>query len=88
MLHGERLRMQRTQLSLSQSALGKLIHKDGQYVSKLERGVLSSVTTDTLEQLALALKVSTDYLLNLTDDPRPRPRRTRQRDDVDEDEAA
>ena len=51
-------------------------------------GVLSSVTTDTLEHLALALKVRTDYLLNLTDDPRPRPRRTRQHDDADEDEAA
>ncbi len=78
MLHGERIRQLRTQRDLSQGALGKCIGKDGQYVSKLERGVLSSVTTDTLEQLAEALACSTDYLLNRTDDPRqakrPRPR--------------
>lgn len=63
MLHGKRIRMLRTQRSLSQGALGKLIEKDGQYVSKLERGVLSSVTTETLERLADALGCSTDYLL-------------------------
>jgi transcriptional regulator with XRE-family HTH domain len=63
MLHGERVKMLRQQQSLSQGALGKLIKKDGQYVSKLERGVLSSVTTETLEQLADALRCSTDYLL-------------------------
>ena len=63
MIQGERIRMLRTQRSLSQGALGKLIAKDGQYVSKLERGVLSSVTTETLERLADALGCSTDYLL-------------------------
>jgi transcriptional regulator with XRE-family HTH domain len=63
MIQGERIRRLRTQRSLSQGALGKLIAKDGQYVSKLERGVLSSITTDTLEQLADALGCSTDYLL-------------------------
>lgn len=63
MLHGKRIRMLRTQRSLSQGALGKFIEKDGQYVSKLERGVLSSVTTETLERLADALGCSTDYLL-------------------------
>jgi len=63
MLDGERVRHLRGQQSLSQGALGKLIGKDGQYVSKLERGILSSVTTETLERLADALRCSTDYLL-------------------------
>jgi transcriptional regulator with XRE-family HTH domain len=79
MLDGERIRQLRTQHRLSQGALGKGIGKDGQYVSKLERGVLTSVTTDTLEQLAGTLDCSTDYLLGRTDDPRPQPTGKRQR---------
>ena len=81
MIDGERIRQLRTQHALSQGALGKGIGKDGQYVSKLERGILTSVTTDTLEQLAGALDCSTDYLLARTDDPRPQtpPRRPRRR---------
>ena len=80
MIDGERIWQLRTQHALSQGALGKRIGKDGQYISKLERGILTSVTTDTLEQLAGALDCSTDYLLGRTDDPRPqippqRPRR-------------
>jgi transcriptional regulator with XRE-family HTH domain len=70
MIEGERIRQLRTQHGLSQSALAKGIGKDGQYVSKLERGVLTSVTTDTLEQLAGALDCSTDYLLGRTGNPR------------------
>jgi transcriptional regulator with XRE-family HTH domain len=79
MIHGERIRQLRTQLMLSQGALGKGIGKDGQYVSKLERGILTSVTTDTLEQLAGILDCSTDYLLGRTDDPCLQPTGKRQR---------
>ena len=76
MIDGERIRQLRTKRGLSQGALGKGIGKDGQYVSKLERGILTSVTTDTLEQLAGALDCSTDYVLGRTDEPRlQRPRR-------------
>jgi len=81
MIDGARIRQLRTQHALSQGALGKGIGKDGQYISKLERGILTSVTTDTLEQLAGALDCSTDYLLGRTDDPRPQtpPQRPRRR---------
>jgi HTH-type transcriptional regulator, competence development regulator len=79
MIDSERIRQLRTQHGLSQGALGKAIGKDGQYVSKLERGILTSVTTDTLEQLASALDCSTDYLLGRSDEPRLKPTTTRQR---------
>jgi transcriptional regulator with XRE-family HTH domain len=81
MIDGERIRQLRTQRRLSQGALGKGIGKDGQYVSKLERGVLTSVTTDTLEQLAGAFDCSTDYLLGRANTPRPQapPQRQRRR---------
>jgi transcriptional regulator with XRE-family HTH domain len=77
MIDGERIRQLRTQCGLSQGALGKGIGKDGQYVSKLERGILTSVTTDTLEQLAGVLDCSADYLLGRTDDPRLQRQRPR-----------
>jgi transcriptional regulator with XRE-family HTH domain len=70
MLDGERIRQLRTHHALSQDALGRLIGKDGQYVSKLERGVRTCVTSETLEHVAEALACSTDYLLGRTDDPR------------------
>ena len=73
MLRGQRIRDRREQIGLSQEALGHRIGKDGQYVSKLERGIRTNITTDTLEQLAAALVCSADYILGLAEDPRPRP---------------
>ena len=63
MLSGERLRRMREARLLSQGALGKLIEKEGQYISKLERGKLTGITVDTLERLADALDCTTDELL-------------------------
>jgi len=70
MLHADRIAQLRAQRGLSQRGLGRKLGKDAQYISKLERGVRQIVLSTTLEQLALALACSTDYLLNLTDDPR------------------
>ena len=75
MLDRSRIKERREHADLSQEGLGRLIGKDGQYVSKLERGIRQNITTDTLEHLAKALVCSTDYLLGLADDPRPQPRR-------------
>jgi transcriptional regulator with XRE-family HTH domain len=63
MVNGERLRRLREARQLSQGALGKLIDKEGQYISKLERGKLPGLTVDTLERLADALGCTTDELL-------------------------
>ena len=63
MIQQQRVYELRTQLGLSQEGLGKLVGKGGAYISKLERGVLTSVSTTTLERLADVLKCSTDYLL-------------------------
>ena len=47
MIQGHRLRQIREQRALSQGTLGKLVGKDAQYISKLERGVRLSVHTTT-----------------------------------------
>jgi transcriptional regulator with XRE-family HTH domain len=70
MVHADRIAQLRRQHGLSQRGLGLKLGKDAQYVSKLERGARSVVLSTTLAQLAQALGCSSDYLLNLTDDPR------------------
>lgn len=67
MLDRDRLRMARLGLRCSQESLGKAIGKDQSYISKLERGELVDITIQTLERLADALNVSTDYLLGRKD---------------------
>jgi len=59
--------------NLSQGVLGKLIEKDGQYISKLERGILPGMTVETLERLADALGCTTDELLGRTKHEVARP---------------
>ena len=77
MIQGHRLREAREQHALSQGALGKLVAKDGAYISKIERGVLVSVNTTTLERLVTALDTSADYLLGLPEPPTPTTRQRR-----------
>ena len=67
MLQGQRLRHMRERRALSQRALGTLVGKDGRYISKVELGILTSVTTNTLARLVTALEVSADYLLGFSD---------------------
>jgi transcriptional regulator with XRE-family HTH domain len=67
MLQGQRLRHMRERRALSQRALGTLSGQDGRYISKLELGILRSVTTTTLTRLVTALQVSADYLLGCSD---------------------
>jgi transcriptional regulator with XRE-family HTH domain len=62
-LIGDRIQALRQVARLSQSGLGRLIGKDAKYISKLERGVLTNITTETLESLAEHLYCQTDYLL-------------------------
>ena len=63
MLDRDRLRMARLQLRLSQEELGRAIGQDQQYISKLERGIVTEITVTTLVRLADVLSVSTDYLV-------------------------
>jgi transcriptional regulator with XRE-family HTH domain len=79
MLDRDRLRMARLRLRLSQESLGKAIGLDQSYISKIERGELQDITIITLERLADALHVSTDYLLGRQDTTVPAPPRKRPR---------
>ena len=67
MMQGDRLRQVRQQRGLTQTALGKLVGQDGQYIYKVECGLRPSITTTTLARLVTALAVSADYLLGFSD---------------------
>lgn len=63
MLNPMRIKLRRVKEGLTQKELGAVIEKDQAYISQIERGIRSGITTETLEKLADALHVSTDYLL-------------------------
>ena len=61
-----------TQLQLDELYVVLRGVKEGEIsISKVERGVLVSMTTTTLERLVQALHVSADYLLGLSDQAAP-----------------
>jgi transcriptional regulator with XRE-family HTH domain len=63
MLDAERVRMTRLKYRISQRALAEMIGQHQSYISRLERGDVTAITVQTLEALADALNVTTDYLL-------------------------
>jgi len=68
---GDRIRMYRARLRLSQTALGKLVGLSANAVSQLEKGEVEPRAVH-LKALAQVLGVSSDYLLGLTRHAEPR----------------
>src|SRR4051812_7697249 len=68
---GERLKEAREKKGITQRELGVLTDLDETQVSRYETGRLTP-SVKHLGALAKALDISTDYLLELTADPRPR----------------
>lgn len=93
MLDAERVRMTRLKYRISQKKLAEMIGQHQSYISRLERGDVIDITARTLEALADALNVTTDYLLGrdqkavgevtneLENRPQGRNRRTLEEDD-------
>jgi transcriptional regulator with XRE-family HTH domain len=75
---GDRIRMHRARLRLSQRALGKQVGLSTNGISLIERGEVDP-RVSVIRQIADVLGVSTDYLLGRTEDPTPPPKRTRSR---------
>lgn len=69
-IRGDRVRLTREELNLTQDELANLIGAGVQQINRYEN-LKTEPDADTVARLATALSVSTDYLLGLTDDPRP-----------------
>ena len=59
---GKRLQITRKALGITQEELADMISVDRNHITRMERGV-RVCSIDLLVELAVALKVSTDYLL-------------------------
>jgi transcriptional regulator with XRE-family HTH domain len=68
---GDRIRMHRARLRLSQTELGKLVGLSANAISQLEKGAMEPRAVH-LRALAQVLGVSADYLLGLTRHAEPR----------------
>ena len=66
-----RIRDLREDLDLSQQKIADYLQMKQPQYNRYERG-LRDIPTDVLIRLALFYGVSTDYILELTDDPKPR----------------
>lgn len=67
-----RIRNLREDKDMSQTAMAEILHCSQRVYSNYECGDLD-IPTHILIKLALFHKVSTDYLLGLTDDKKPYP---------------
>jgi transcriptional regulator with XRE-family HTH domain len=65
MLDVDRIRLRRLELRLSQKALGEAIGQDQAYMSRVENGIITDVTAETLARIARVLKVPMEQLINL-----------------------
>jgi len=72
----ENLRGLREDRDLSQADMAELLKVHQTTYSGYELGKVN-IPVETLRNLAVYFQTSTDYLLDLTDDPRPYPRRRR-----------
>lgn len=64
-----RLQARRQALGLTQAALAEQLGVPQAWISRLETRVKGFVRSDTLVRLCLALRVRSDYLLGLEDNP-------------------
>lgn len=65
---GSRILEQRKRLGLNQAELGAKIGLSHKAISTMESGTRKT-SLDKLVELAYVFRVSTDYLLGITDDP-------------------
>ena len=70
----ENLKAMREDKDLTQTELGKILNMSQRKVSHLERKN-SEPTTEEIIQICRFFKVSADYMLGLTKEPKPLPRK-------------
>lgn len=68
---GQRIRQRRLQLRLSQAKLEELSTVSQYHISSIECGRITDLTGNTLRKLAPALRVTTDWLLDVPPPSRP-----------------
>ena len=60
---GDKIRQRRKELGMTQTELGKRIHKSSQVVSNWERGYTAGITAEDLQQLGAALDTDVHFFV-------------------------
>jgi transcriptional regulator with XRE-family HTH domain len=62
---GEKIRRRRGELDLTQEQLAAATGLKQSHISRIEKGDIKDVEGDTLRRLALALRITSDFLLGI-----------------------
>lgn len=65
---GERIKLRRKEMGLTQVQLGEMVHKSSQVISNWERGYTTAMSPEDLQNIAQALNVNITALMG---DPAP-----------------
>jgi transcriptional regulator with XRE-family HTH domain len=68
---GERIKLRRKELGLTQVQLGKMVHKSSQVVSNWERGYTTAMSPDDLQNIAQALNINVSELMEASSSAQP-----------------
>lgn len=61
---GKKIRQRRKELGLTQTELGKRVHKSSQVISNWERGYTTGIPADDLQCLAAALDTNVQFFIS------------------------
>ena len=68
---GERIKLRRKELGLTQVQLGEMVHKSSQVISNWERGYTTAMSPEDLQNIAQALNVNITALMGAPTPPAP-----------------
>jgi repressor LexA len=60
---GERIRELRKEKGITQSEMAKLLHTTKQTISKYEKGIVTNIPSDRVEEMARILETTPEYIL-------------------------
>lgn len=63
MSKGERIRELRKEKGITQSEMAKLLHTTKQTISKYEKGIVTNIPSDRVEEMARILETTPEYIL-------------------------
>ena len=74
MTFGEKVKQRRVQMQMNQKELAEAAEITQATISRIESGLVRQLKSEALKRLAIALDVSADYLVGITDKEKSRRR--------------
>lgn len=68
---GDKIRQRRKELEMTQTELGRRVHKSSQVISNWERGYTTGIDAADLQRLAVALDTDVHFFVPVSQQPAP-----------------